>query len=102
VRDRKLFSLEEAVHKLSGKSAARFGLADRGLIRQGAFADVVVFDPATIGDQATYENPQQPCAGVEHVAVNGQLVIRSGEPVTSSSAQQPGRFLRAAHESTIL
>jgi len=98
VRDRQLFSLEEAVHKLSGKSAARFGLDDRGVIRQGAFADLVVFEPATIGDRATYADPQQPCAGVEHVAVNGQLVIRGGEPVASSSAEQPGRLLRAKHE----
>jgi N-acyl-D-amino-acid deacylase len=94
VRDRKLFSLEEAVHKLSGKSAARFGLANRGVIQQGAFADVVVFDPATIADRATYEEPQQPCIGVDCVTVNGQLVIQAGTAVSQRSGALCGRYLR--------
>jgi N-acyl-D-amino-acid deacylase len=91
VRDRKLHSLETAVHKLSGKSTVRFGLADRGVIRQGAFADLVVFDPATIGDRATYEEPQQACSGVQHVIVNGQVIVADAKPLTSAPAC--GRYL---------
>lgn len=94
VRDRKLFSLEEAVHKLSGKSAARFGLADRGIIREGAFADVVVFDPATIADRATYEQPQQACVGVEHVVINGRLAIQNGKATTDAAQPLTGRYLK--------
>jgi N-acyl-D-amino-acid deacylase len=94
VRDHKLFSLEVAVHKLSGKSAARFGLTDRGVIRQGAFADIVVFDPATIADRATYEQPQQPCVGVDCVAVNGRVIIERGEPAAAAQTPLCGCFLR--------
>lgn len=102
VRDRQLFSLEEAVHKLSGKSAARFGLADRGVIRQGAFADLVVFDPATIADRATYEEPRRACVGVESVLINGRIVIADGKLVMESAEEAVeghngrlgGRYLR--------
>jgi N-acyl-D-aspartate/D-glutamate deacylase len=94
VRNRKLFSLEEAVHKLSGKSATRFGLPDRGVIRQGAFADLVVFDPASIADCATYDEPQRPCTGVEHVVVNGRLVIENGTAVSTLAQPLPGRFIK--------
>jgi N-acyl-D-aspartate/D-glutamate deacylase len=92
VRDRKLFLLEEAVHKLSGKSAARYGLAGRGVVREGAFADLVVFDPATITDRATYERPQQPCVGVEYVAVNGRFAVDHAAPVADERVA--GRYLR--------
>ena len=94
VRDRKLFFLESAVHKLTGQSAARYGLADRGVIRAGAFADVVVFDSAIIGDPATYESPRQTAIGIEHVAVNGRLVVSNGRPVEQPSATTCGRYLR--------
>jgi N-acyl-D-amino-acid deacylase len=99
VRDRKLFSLEEAVHKLSGKSAARFGLAHRGVIRENAFADVVVFDAATIADRATYEKPTDPCVGIDHVLVNGKLAIQNGQPASPSPSPLPGRYLKCQFES---
>lgn len=94
VRDRKVFALEEAVHKLSGKSAARFGLEERGVIREGAFADLVVFDAERIADVATYEQPQQVCVGVEWVVVNGEIVIGEGKPAEGPEVGQSGRYLR--------
>ena len=94
VRDRKLFSLEEAVAKLSGRSASCYGLADRGMIRQGAFADLLVFDPKTVTDRATYEDPHQTSAGIVLVVVNGKPILRDGHPVNEIADDQPGRFLR--------
>ena len=91
VRDRQVFSLEEAVHKASGKAAERFGLAGRGVIREGAFADVIVFDPATIADRATYDEPQRTCVGIEHAIVNGRVLGAS-----SDEEPLPGRFVRRA------
>lgn len=94
VRDQKLFSLEDAVYKQSGFPAARFGMKDRGVIRDGTFADIVVFDPDTIDDPATYENPHQPAIGVHHVLVNGVQIIAGGIPVDDLSLPLPGRYLR--------
>jgi len=95
VRDRKVFSLEEAVHKLSGRSAARFGLPNRGVIREGASADLVVFDPANITDHATYEEPTKPCTGIDYVAVNGQIVVSSGKPAElPMKGRLSGKYLR--------
>src|SRR5688500_2406227 len=94
VRDSKLFSLEEAVYKLSGAAAARFGLRDRGIIREGAFADLVVFDADTIGDRATYEQPHQTCAGIQTVLVNGRVIVEQSAPVDSREELRPGRYLK--------
>jgi N-acyl-D-amino-acid deacylase len=94
VRDRKLFSLEEAVFKLSGRAAERFGLKHRGEIREGNFADLVLFDPETISDPATFDNPQQPTVGVDAVLVNGVPIVRDGTPVTSLPEPLPGRFVK--------
>jgi N-acyl-D-aspartate/D-glutamate deacylase len=88
VRDRKVQSLEAAVYKASGKSAARYGLAGRGVVREGAFADLIVFDERTIADQATYDQPRRECIGVEVVLVNGRQIRPGGNEA------QTGRVLR--------
>jgi N-acyl-D-aspartate/D-glutamate deacylase len=77
-RELKLFSLETAIHKMTGLSAARLSLSDRGLLRTGNFADVVVFDPATIADRSTFETPHQYSVGIDYVFVNGVAAIDAG------------------------
>jgi N-acyl-D-amino-acid deacylase len=74
-----LLSLEEAIHRMTGFPARKFGLSDRGAVREGAFADLVIFDPKTIADVATYEDPHRPPAGIAHVFVNGVEVARDGQ-----------------------
>jgi N-acyl-D-amino-acid deacylase len=78
VRDEKLLPLAEAIHRMSGLPAATLGLRQRGLLREGYFADVVVFDPATVGDRATFPNPHQLSVGVSEVLVNGKVTVRGG------------------------
>ena len=90
VRDEKLMSLEFAVRKMTSLAAQRVGLADRGLVRPGMFADVTVFNPATVMDRATFEQPHQTSVGIEYVFVNGQMVLKKGQ-MTSA---RPGRGLR--------
>jgi dihydroorotase/N-acyl-D-amino-acid deacylase len=90
VRDQKLMPLEYAVRKMTSLAAQRVGLTDRGLVRPGMFADITVFDPATVMDRATFEQPHQPSVGIEYVLVNGQVVLRQGQ-LTSA---RPGRGLR--------
>jgi N-acyl-D-amino-acid deacylase len=90
VRDEKLIPLAEAIRRLSGLPAANLGLRDRGRLAAGRFADVVVFDPATIADRATFEDPHQYAVGVKHVFVNGVQVLRDGEHTGAT----PGRALR--------
>jgi N-acyl-D-aspartate/D-glutamate deacylase len=90
VREERLLSLEEAVRKMTGAPAARLGLSRRGLLRDGYAADVVVFDPARIRSNATYERPRQFPDGIEFVAVNGELVVDGG----AHTGALPGRALR--------
>lgn len=90
VRDEKLLTLEEAIRKMTSRPAARVGLSDRGLLRPGMKADVVVFDPATIQDKATFEDPNHYSVGVRTVLVNGRAVIADGK----ITAERPGRALR--------
>jgi N-acyl-D-amino-acid deacylase len=85
-----LFGLETAVHKITGLSAARFGLAGRGVVRPGAYADLCVFDPETVIDRATFAEPTLPAAGIDHVFVNGRPVWSEGKP----TGARPGRALR--------
>ncbi len=90
VRDVGLFSLETAVAKMTGLPAARFGLRDRGTITKGAFADLVLFDPARIEDAATFETPIQPARGIAEVYVNGRCAWRDG----ASTGDRSGRVIR--------
>ena len=90
VRDEKATTLESAVHRLTARPAANLGLHDRGRLQPGYFADVVLFDPATVADRATYEAPRQFAVGVEHVLVNGRFALKDGEP----TAERPGQVVR--------
>ncbi|MGZ5504012.1 MAG: N-acyl-D-amino-acid deacylase family protein [Chthoniobacterales bacterium] len=88
-RDEKALTLPEAVRRLSALPATNLGLTNRGFIKEGMFADVVVFDPATISDRATFEEPHQYAVGMKHVFVNGQQVLKDGEHTGAT----PGRAL---------
>jgi dihydroorotase/N-acyl-D-amino-acid deacylase len=89
-REKHVLSLEEAVHKMTGMPAARLGLTSRGRIADGMMADLVVFDPATVKDEATYETPHRYPSGIPFVIVNGALAVDGG---TATSARA-GRVLR--------
>src|SRR5437899_1128680 len=89
VRDEKVLPMSDAIHRLSGLPATNLGLDHRGFLKDGMFADVVVFDPATITDHATFEKPHQYATGVKHVFVNGVQVIKNGE----HTGAEPGRAL---------
>jgi len=90
VRDEKRLTLAEAVRKLTALPAHNLGVSDRGMLKTGNYADVVVFDPAKIQDHATFEKPQQFATGVSEVVVNGQLALERGEP----TAARPGKVVR--------
>ena len=90
VREKQVLPLEEAVRKMTSATARRLSIPDRGLLQAGMFADVVVFDQATIADRATYEQPHQLPAGIRWVIVNGTVVMKDG----AHSGAKPGRALR--------
>ncbi|MGE4609247.1 MAG: amidohydrolase family protein, partial [Myxococcota bacterium] len=91
-RDLGLFPLEDAIHRMTGLSAQKFGLRDRGELREGAYADLVLFDPNQIIDRGTFEDPNQYPDGIVRVFVNGTEVVRDGE----HTGARPGQVLRRA------
>jgi N-acyl-D-amino-acid deacylase len=95
VRDERVLTLEEAIHRMTGMPAAKFGLAERGVVEAGAWADLVLFDPATVDDVATYESPRRHPVGIRSVWVNGTLVVRDGV----HTGERPGRAVRRAQTS---
>jgi N-acyl-D-amino-acid deacylase len=94
VRKRKVITLEEAVRKMTALPAQHFGFADRGLIRQGLAADLVLFDARTVADAATFEKPHAYATGIPYVLVNGVLVVNNGE----HTGAKPGVVIRSAPE----
>jgi dihydroorotase/N-acyl-D-amino-acid deacylase len=90
VRDERVLTLEDAIRKMSSAVATRLSIADRGLLRPGFYADLVVFDPTTIADRATFEQPHQLSVGITHVLVNGTLVVKDG----AHSGAKPGKLVR--------
>ena len=90
VRDEKIISLQEAVRRLTGLPATNLRLKKRGLLSAGNYADIVIFDPAAIKDNSTFEKPHQYASGVLHVLVNGTLVLKNGE----HTGAKPGRFVK--------
>src|SRR5262245_24560846 len=90
VRDEKLMALEFAIHKMSGLPASNVGLKERGVLRQGYFADITIFDPKTVMDRATFEEPNQYPVGINYVIVNGKIEVDNGQRTPVNS----GRVLR--------
>ena len=94
VRDEHVITLEEGVRRLTSLRAQNLGLAKRGALAVGNYADVVIFDPATISDHATFDAPHQFSTGVSHVWVNGVQVLKDGE----HTGAKPGRVVRRAEK----
>src|SRR5205085_12675943 len=90
VRDEHVLPLEDAIRKMTSAVATRLSIWDRGQLREGMFADVVVFDPATIIDKATFEKPHQLAVGVKYVLVNGVAVVSDGKHTGAT----PGKVVR--------
>lgn len=90
VREDSVLALEDAIRKMTSLAAQRVGLDARGVLKRGMYADITIFDPATVADRATFERPHQLAAGVRHVIVNGTLVVEGGTP----TGARPGRALR--------
>jgi dihydroorotase/N-acyl-D-amino-acid deacylase len=87
VREEHLLSLEDAIHKMTGGPASRVGWKDRGLLKAGMFADITVFDPKTVIDKATFEQPNQYPVGIEYVLVNGQISVDKGQRTSALAGQ---------------
>jgi len=79
VREERVLTLEEAVRKMTSLAADQFNIADRGILRRGSFADIVIFDPATIADTSTFESPRRYPIGIDTVIVNGVIAVREGK-----------------------
>jgi N-acyl-D-aspartate/D-glutamate deacylase len=90
VREDRVLTLEDAVRKASSAVATRLSIHDRGVLKPGLWADVVVFDPATVSDRATFEQPHQVSVGIRDVFVNGVAVVRNGK----HTGAKPGRVVR--------
>ena len=90
VRERGVISLENAIRKMTSLTAQRLSIRDRGLLVEGYFADIAIFDPDTIIDKATFEQPHQYAIGVDTVLVNGEVVVANGQ----HTGARPGRVLR--------
>ena len=90
VREQGVLPLEEAVRKMSSAVATRLSIADRGVLKEGFYADIVIFDPETIIDHATFEDPHQVSEGVRDVFVNGVAVVKDGE----HTGAKPGMIVR--------
>jgi len=93
-RDERVLTVEDAVSKMTTLTARHLRLRDRGEVRVGAWADLVVFDPARVRDVATFDDPHRYPEGIEHVVVNGALAIESGE----TTGERAGRFLRLGRD----
>jgi N-acyl-D-amino-acid deacylase len=90
VRDERLLSLEDAVHRMTGLPAQKFRLTDRGVIREDAYADLVIFDSYTVADVGTYQEPRRYPPGIDYVIVNGRVTADHGQ----HTGEQNGRMLR--------
>jgi N-acyl-D-aspartate/D-glutamate deacylase len=94
VRDDKILTLEQAIRKMTSFPAQRLGLRNRGLIKEGFWADIVIFNPLKVRDKATYEKPYQLPEGIPHVVVNGTVVIENGK----KNKKAPGSVIRRNEE----
>jgi N-acyl-D-amino-acid deacylase len=104
VREEKVIPLEEAIRRMTGLPGSNLKIEGRGLLKQGMYADVVVFDPATIADKATYENPHQYAVGMKHVFVNGVQVLKDGEHTGAKPGRAvwgPGRLSQDVSRTTL-
>ena len=90
VREDKVLTMEAAIRKMTSLPATALRLDRRGMLKEGYFADIVIFDPATVQDHATYEKPHQYSTGIQHVLVNGAAVVKDGEHTGAT----PGRVVR--------